>query len=113
MGVQWRPSAMLVDGRTLYCTLLRDGDVPLYAKKLPFRSWPISATVLDDVASTSDTRSTSPTVARHSICALVRMKSPAKLPPLAGGSSFRTVNRSSTPCHTTLNDTVPGVVGFG
>jgi len=26
---------------------------------------------------------------------------------------LRTVNRSSTPCHTTLNDTVPGVVGLG
>jgi len=75
------------------------------SKKEPFRSWPISANLLDDGASGSDTKVKSPTVAVHSICAVLRMNSPAKPPKV--GSVLRMLTFWLIPLHTTLNDTDP------
>ena len=56
------------------------GTSPHDGKKRPFRSWPISANELDDVASGAETNVKSPTVAVHSIFAVLRIKVPAKPP---------------------------------
>src|SRR5437762_3269134 len=81
----------------------------LEEKKTPFRSWPISANELEDVPSVSDSKTKSPTLALHCICAELRTNSPAK-PPYTG-SVFRILTLWFTPCQSTLNDTTPGTGG--
>jgi hypothetical protein len=82
---------------------------PHARKKRPFRSQPISANELTDVARGAEANVNSPTVAAHSICAALRTNVPAK-PPYTG-SSFRTWSRTSVPLQVTRNDTCPGVGG--
>src|SRR5436309_12043190 len=83
------------DRRLGYSAIARIGATdqsfraPYPGKNDPFRSWPISANELDDVFRGSDTKVRSPTVAVHSICALLRMNSPAKPPPSKGSALFR------------------------
>jgi len=66
---------------------------PFYGKKLPWRSWPISAKELDDVASRSETMSQSPTLALHSIRAVVRTNSLATPPKTGSAVRARSVLR--------------------
>src|SRR3984893_12915326 len=85
-------SAPHADRRAGYSAFARIGATarsfraPHYGKNDPFRSWLISANELDDVFKGSDTKVRSPTVAVHSICALLRMNSPAKPPPSSGSA---------------------------
>src|ERR1700746_118034 len=86
---------------------LRHATVNQPGKNEPFRSWPISANELEDVDSGAEANVRSPTVPVHSICAEFRTNSPANPPKT--GSVFLMFTRSSTPLHTTLNETVPGI----